>query len=423
MVSAIKHLELMWVQCWPVDRRVQKMVPGACFKNPLWHVPTTFFKGLVYSHSQHSDGCKVDLPNKEGSSWLYFCTSINVGHRFLEFFCRYIIYGSILFTLIRPWVLQVQVIQVKFRAQSLAGHHHNVTWAGMSVTVTFFSTKTVMAWPLESFNVPSWCTSLSATLPAISSPPRSSFTGKPETPFESLFKKTPTEKLADVKDGILTFRPITRFICIGYDESLLSIRLFSSVLDTMTRRSRCFCFFFKKKTAPSRWVQLIPITTSVKVTVRTSQCRIQVEVPSSWPSSLCQCHTAMSNIFAVSSIKNPFQSLYKKSPTDKPADVKDGILAFRTITTILAKIQQKLSTSDNTLCPNSDAECEELSILNTFATVTVMNDKKVAVVADRRLEGGDLGILACQQLNDKATTHKFIPVSYQQEPTLGYWNE
>jgi hypothetical protein len=68
VVSAVKHLEFMWVQCWPVDRRVRKMVPGACFENPLWHVPTTFFKGLAYSHSQHSDGCKVDLPNEEGSS-------------------------------------------------------------------------------------------------------------------------------------------------------------------------------------------------------------------------------------------------------------------------------------------------------------------------------------------------------------------
>ena len=113
----------------------------------------------------------------------------------------------------------------------------------------------------------------------------------------------------------------------------------------------------------------------------------------------------MSNIFAMSSIKNPFQSLYKKSPTEKPTDVKDGILAFHTITTILTKIQQKSSTSDNTLRPNSDAERKELLILNAFAMVTVMNDEKVAVVADHRLEGGDLGILACQQLNDKATTH------------------
>ena len=82
----------------------------------------------------------------------------------------------------------------------------------------------------------------------------------------------------------------------------------------------------------------------------------------------------------MSSFKSSFESLYKKTTT---ADVKDGILAFRTITTILAKIQQKSSISNNTLSPNSDAERQELSILNAFATVTVMDDEKVAVVANR----------------------------------------
>ena len=83
-----------------------------------------------------------------------------------------------------------------------------------------------------------------------------------------------------------------------------------------------------------------------------------------------------------------------------------GILAFRTITTILAKIQQKSSISNNKLSPNSDAERQELSILNAFATVTVMDDEKVAVVANRHPENlnGEFEILACQQLKDEATT-------------------
>ena len=75
MVSAAKHLELVWVQRWPVDWRMRKMVPGPCLKILFWYLPAAFFNVLAKVHSQHSDYCKSDLSNESGSGWFYFCSS------------------------------------------------------------------------------------------------------------------------------------------------------------------------------------------------------------------------------------------------------------------------------------------------------------------------------------------------------------
>ena len=84
--------------------------------------------------------------------------------------------------------------------------------------------------------------------------------------------------------------------------------------------------------------------------------------------------------------------------SDKP--LGESLLAFRTITTLLARIQQQSSTSDDTLHPDTEEERRELSILNALATVIVMGKNGVvAAAATRHSENGELGVLACQQLN------------------------
>jgi hypothetical protein len=85
--------------------------------------------------------------------------------------------------------------------------------------------------------------------------------------------------------------------------------------------------------------------------------------------------------------------------TQKAKNVKENILAFRTITTILSKIQQSVISEDHTKS-KVQKELQELLVLNALATVIVMNREVVAVVASRRPEDGEFGVLACQQLDD-----------------------
>ena len=47
VVSTIKHMEPVWVQRWPVDRRVRKMVPETCLNHTLWNLPATVFSRLA----------------------------------------------------------------------------------------------------------------------------------------------------------------------------------------------------------------------------------------------------------------------------------------------------------------------------------------------------------------------------------------
>lgn len=90
-----------------------------------------------------------------------------------------------------------------------------------------------------------------------------------------------------------------------------------------------------------------------------------------------------------------WNSLKKKIfiPND---NTKENILAFRTITTLLSKIQQQSLTSEGDLGPKTEAQRQELSILSALATVIVMDKEVVATVVDHP-KGGELGILACQQ--------------------------
>lgn len=77
------------------------------------------------------------------------------------------------------------------------------------------------------------------------------------------------------------------------------------------------------------------------------------------------------------------------------AGVKRSILAFRTITTLLGKIQERSLTSDNALRPTSDAERDQLGILNALATVCVMNGKYiVATIRSGPGASQDLRVLA-----------------------------
>jgi hypothetical protein len=110
-------------------------------------------------------------------------------------------------------------------------------------------------------------------------------------------------------------------------------------------------------------------------------------------------------------LKSRFKSLRRthEVPTKGPSDVseKKNILAFRTITTLLSKIQQQSSISNDNLRPQSEAEHQELSVLNALATVIVMNNSSViATVASHHPEHGDLGILACQQPELKSEASK-----------------
>ena len=84
----------------------------------------------------------------------------------------------------------------------------------------------------------------------------------------------------------------------------------------------------------------------------------------------------------------------KKFITDDagPPLVKENILAFRTITQLLAEIQQHSLISSDNLKAQSDAEEEELSILDALATVIAMDRECTA----NHPPGEDLKIFASQ---------------------------
>jgi hypothetical protein len=104
----------------------------------------------------------------------------------------------------------------------------------------------------------------------------------------------------------------------------------------------------------------------------------------------------------VMSFKSRLKNLFPR-PTNE--DAKEGILAFRTITTLLAKIQHRSSIPiDDDLRPKSEPERQELSRLNALATVIVMSNEIIAAVASRQPENGGLGVLAYQQSKNERTT-------------------
>jgi hypothetical protein len=77
--------------------------------------------------------------------------------------------------------------------------------------------------------------------------------------------------------------------------------------------------------------------------------------------------------------------------------VKEGILAFHTITTLLAKVQQRSLISEDHLKPKSSEELEELALLNALATVIVMDKNYVIATVASTHSGGEIEVLACEQ--------------------------
>lgn len=88
----------------------------------------------------------------------------------------------------------------------------------------------------------------------------------------------------------------------------------------------------------------------------------------------------------------------KKFITDDagPPLVKENILAFRTITQLLAEIQQHSLISSDNLKAQSDAEEEELSILDALATVIAMDRECTIATVANHPPGEDLKIFASQ---------------------------
>jgi hypothetical protein len=83
-----------------------------------------------------------------------------------------------------------------------------------------------------------------------------------------------------------------------------------------------------------------------------------------------------------------------------PEVIPDNILAFRTITTLLEKIQQQrpfklMDGSDGAHL--SKPETQELKLTTAFSTVAVTDHNVVAVVAKRCL--GNLEVIACTSLS------------------------
>jgi hypothetical protein len=85
------------------------------------------------------------------------------------------------------------------------------------------------------------------------------------------------------------------------------------------------------------------------------------------------------------------------SPTNLATDVKENILAFRTITTLLAEMQQQSLISEDDLKPKTPNELEELSILNALATVIVMDGSYVIATVASTHPGGKIEVVACKQ--------------------------
>ena len=94
--------------------------------------------------------------------------------------------------------------------------------------------------------------------------------------------------------------------------------------------------------------------------------------------------------------------------------IPDNILAFRTITTFLQRIQQrrpfKLLEDEQIL---SDSERRELRLITAFSTVAVIEHEVVAAVANRR--PGKLEVIACTSLSNDENQQV---ITQSQAPTL-----
>ena len=81
---------------------------------------------------------------------------------------------------------------------------------------------------------------------------------------------------------------------------------------------------------------------------------------------------------------------------DSPCDIPQNILAFRTITTLLAKIQQERPIAYSNASDRRDISPEkkqELKISNAFANLAVTNTDVVALVSKNL--GDRLEVIAC----------------------------
>lgn len=97
------------------------------------------------------------------------------------------------------------------------------------------------------------------------------------------------------------------------------------------------------------------------------------------------------------------ESSESKAPSKPDADSEsDDIIVFRTITTLLSKIQQvSLTPQDVNMHTFGLQKRKELKLLNALATVIVMDHEVVAVVANNSHPEG-VDILAYAELQPKA---------------------
>jgi hypothetical protein len=101
----------------------------------------------------------------------------------------------------------------------------------------------------------------------------------------------------------------------------------------------------------------------------------------------------------------------------RPNDIPRDILAFRTITTILARIQQerpfKISLTDSEILP---AQQKELKISNALANLAVANHDVVAVATVQSPE--ELNVVACPRSDSVDQS----PPSPSPNASSRFWN-
>lgn len=90
------------------------------------------------------------------------------------------------------------------------------------------------------------------------------------------------------------------------------------------------------------------------------------------------------------------------NPSDTSPRVPEQILVFRTITTLLAMVQQQPQNVlvDEALKAETREQRIELKVLNALATIIVMDKEVVAVAAEYRLGDGKFGIVASKQVTN-----------------------
>ena len=119
---------------------------------------------------------------------------------------------------------------------------------------------------------------------------------------------------------------------------------------------------------------------------------------------------------ATNDLLNKFKKPSKKSPNSE-SNLKPGILAFRTITTMLALIQCPTETTKIEPIHVSKRDRKELRILDTLAALLVREYEKVAVMA-KSLEGSvgkSLQVISVVNLNNPRSA---VPVP---ERDSGSW--